>query len=240
MIAGTVLGRIGKTPRPRAPPPSSPRTSTSRSARPARAPRRSTRSRSSTAGSCSRQPRSTAPPARTPSPTARRSIGQILLASKEQLARQVLADPKLDIYACGRNDIATGQIDRRILALLEYLAARGYSLTITSLKCGHSFLTTSGNQSEHTTGTAVDIATINGLPVLGNQGPGTLAESLVKDVLALQGTMAPHQVISLMNFGGAELRDGRPRRPRPRRLPARGATPTRQRRPAAVRPDPQA
>jgi hypothetical protein len=130
------------------------------------------------------------------------SIGQILLSSKEQLARQVLADPRLEIYACGRNDIATGQIDRRILALLEYLAARGYRLTITSLKCGHSFLTTSGNQSEHTTGTAVDIAQINGVPVLGNQGPGTLAESLVKDVLQLQGTMAPHQVISLMSFGG--------------------------------------
>ncbi|CAN5587639.1 hypothetical protein BH10ACT11_BH10ACT11_06190 [soil metagenome] len=130
------------------------------------------------------------------------SIGQILLASKDQLSREVLSNPKLDIYACGRNDIATGQIDRRILALLQYLTARGYSLTITSLKCGHSFLTTSGNQSEHTTGTAVDIATINGVPVIGNQGPGTLAESLVKDVLQLQGTMAPHQVISLMNFGG--------------------------------------
>ena len=45
------------------------RTSTSRSGPPAAALRRSTRSRSSTAGSCSRPPRSTAPPTRTPSPT---------------------------------------------------------------------------------------------------------------------------------------------------------------------------
>ena len=52
-------------------PTSSPRTSTSRSGRPAAAPRRSTRSRSSTAGSCSRRPRSTAPPARTRSPARR-------------------------------------------------------------------------------------------------------------------------------------------------------------------------
>ncbi len=58
VVAGTVLGRIGG-------PRSSPRTSTSRSARPAAALRRSTRSRSSTAGSCSRRRRSTAPPART-------------------------------------------------------------------------------------------------------------------------------------------------------------------------------
>ena len=130
------------------------------------------------------------------------TTSQVLLASKDQLERQVLNDPKLDIYACGRNDIATGQIDRRVLAVLEYLSTRGYSLTITALKCGHSILTTTGTVSEHSTGDAVDIATINGVPVLGNQGPGTLAESLVKDVLKLQGSMEPHQVISLMTLGG--------------------------------------
>ncbi|MFL5870607.1 MAG: hypothetical protein ACJ75R_05965, partial [Solirubrobacterales bacterium] len=112
-----------------------------------------------------------------------------------------LSDPELEIYACGRNDIRTGQIDRRVLAMLEFLTARGYQLTITSLKCGHSILTTTGNVSEHSSGNAVDIAQINGIPVLGNQGPGTLAEALVKDVMQLQGTMAPHQIISLMDFG---------------------------------------
>ena len=61
------------------------------------APRGSTRSRSSTAGSCSSRPRSTAPPARTRSsaPDAKNpSIGQILLMSKEALASAVLADPR--------------------------------------------------------------------------------------------------------------------------------------------------
>ncbi len=36
-------------------------------------------------------------------------------------------DKRLDIYGCGRTDIAAGQIDRRILAMLEYLIAKGYS-----------------------------------------------------------------------------------------------------------------
>ncbi len=130
------------------------------------------------------------------------SIGQVLLMSKEQAERRVLSDPRLSIYECGRNDIRTGQIDVRILRLLEYLAGRGYRLTITSLKCGHSITTTSGNISEHSTGDAVDIAQINGQPVLGNQGPGTLSYALVQDVLQLQGTMQPHQVISLMDLGG--------------------------------------
>ena len=130
------------------------------------------------------------------------SPGQILLMSKEQLERRVLADPRLEIYECGRQDIQSGQIDRRLLAMLEYLAERGYRLTITSLKCGHSTYTSSGNISQHSIGGAVDIAAINGQSILGNQGPGTLSYSLVRDVLALQGTMEPSQVISLMDFGG--------------------------------------
>ena len=122
--------------------------------------------------------------------------------SKTQLIERVLDDPRLEIYACGREDIQTGQIDRRVLAMLEYLVARGFDLTITSLKCGHSVLTTSGNVSEHSTGNAVDIAQINGIPVIGHQGPGSISEALVSDLIQLQGTMAPHQIISLMDTSG--------------------------------------
>ena len=129
------------------------------------------------------------------------STGQVLLMSKPQLVRRVLADPRIEIYSCGREDIRTGQIDRRILAMLEYLAERGFRLTITSLKCGHSFYTASGNVSHHSSGNAVDIAQINGLPVLGNQGRGSITEALVRDVMALQGTMEADQIISLMDFG---------------------------------------
>ena len=70
-------------------PTSRPRTSASRSARPAAAPRASTRSRSSTAGSCSSRPRSTAPAKRNPffgADAETPSIGQIMLMSKEALA----------------------------------------------------------------------------------------------------------------------------------------------------------
>ena len=132
------------------------------------------------------------------------NASQVLLMSKAQLIERVLNDPSLEIYACGREDIKTGQTDRRVLAMLEYLVARGFDLTITSLKCGHSVLTTSGNVSEHSTGNAVDIAQINGIPVLGHQGPGSISEALVKDLLQLQGTMKPHQIISLMDYFGAD------------------------------------
>lgn len=130
------------------------------------------------------------------------TVGQVLLMSKSLLQQRVLADPRLEIYSCGRSDIETGQIDRRVLAALEYLAERGYRLTLTSLKCGHSFYTTSGNVSAHSSGNAVDIAQINGLPVLGNQGRGSITEAVVRDLLELQGAMAPSQIITLMDFGG--------------------------------------
>ena len=40
------------------------------------------------------------------------------------------------------------------------------------------------------------------MPVTGHQGPGTLTDELIRDVLALQGTMHPHQVISLEDLPG--------------------------------------
>ena len=132
------------------------------------------------------------------------SIGQILLMSKESLAQRVLADPNVQVYGCGRTDIRSGQIDRRVLATLEFLVASGLKPTVTSLRCGHSYLTASGNVSEHSTGTAVDIAAINGVPIVGHQGAGSIAELTVQRLLTLQGTMKPHQIISLMRFPGTD------------------------------------
>ena len=126
----------------------------------------------------------------------------VLLLSKEELEKRVLADKHLEIYECGRQNIANGEIDRRVLAMLEYLVSKGFNMTITSLKCGHSFLSSSGYVSEHSTGDAVDIAVIDGVPVTGHQGPGTLADQLIRTVLQLQGTMHPHQVISLEDLPG--------------------------------------
>ncbi len=134
--------------------------------------------------------------------SAKLSGAGVLLLSKEALQQRVLADNGLSIYPCGREDVAAGRIDRRILAVLEYLRSKGFELTITALECGHGYLTTSGNVSEHSTGDAVDIAEINGAPVTGNQGPGTMTDELIRDVLALQGTMHPHQVISLEDLPG--------------------------------------
>ena len=88
-----------------------------------------------------------------------------------------------------------------MLATIEFLVASGLKPTITSLKCGHGFYTASGNVSEHSSGNAVDIAAINGTPIAGHQGPGSITEETIKRLLTLQGIMEPHQIISLMDMG---------------------------------------
>ena len=133
------------------------------------------------------------------------SIGQIMLLPKPLLEKRVLSDERIDVYECGRDDIRSGQIDRRVLATLSYLAESGLRPTVTSLKCGHGFYTSSGNVSHHSSGNAVDIAQINGIPILGHQEPGGITEVSVRRLMALQGTMAPAQIISLFEIGGASL-----------------------------------
>jgi murein DD-endopeptidase MepM/ murein hydrolase activator NlpD len=132
------------------------------------------------------------------------SIGQIMLMSKEALAQRVLSNPRIEIYSCGRRDIEAGVIDRRVLATLEFLAASGMKPTVTSLHCGHGYYTAGGNVSEHSAGSAVDIAMINGIPILGHQGEGSIADMAIRRLLTLQGTMRPHQIISLMTYKDAD------------------------------------
>jgi len=133
------------------------------------------------------------------------SVGQILLMSKDQLAQRVLKDPRIQIYDCGRKDIESGQIDRRVLATLAFLSTSGLRPTVTALKCGHGILTSSGNVSEHSTGDAVDIGAINGITIEPKtQGAGTITDITIRRLLTLQGAMKPHQIISLMQYPGAD------------------------------------
>ena len=123
--------------------------------------------------------------------------------SKDALIQRVLADPRIELYSCGRRDIEAGVVDRRVLATLEFLASSGLKPTVTSLRCGHGLYTAGGNVSAHSSGNAVDIAKINGIPVMGNQGAGSITDIAVRRLLTLQGTMKPAQIITLMTYEGA-------------------------------------
>ena len=127
----------------------------------------------------------------------------VFLMSQEELERTVLSDPGIEIYQCGRQDIAAGKIDKRVLAVLAFLSRTGLKPTVSALECGHSEMTVSGYVSEHYTGDAVDISAINGTPIAGHQGAGSITDLTIRTLLTPQGEFVPHQIISLMQYPGA-------------------------------------
>ena len=127
------------------------------------------------------------------------TIGQILLESKSQLQEQVLKDSRISIYECGRRDIQSGAIDRRILATMEFLAASGLDPTISGLKCGAG---TSGIDSAGQTGASMDITAINNVKVAGHHGSGSVTDIAIRRLLTLQGAMAPAEIISSLSYKG--------------------------------------
>jgi hypothetical protein len=85
--------------------------------------------------------------------------------------RRVLNSPNITVYACGRRDIEAGEIDRRVLATLEFLAASGLKPTVSALHCGHSYLTDVGQRLRALDRHRRRHRAINGIPILGHQGP---------------------------------------------------------------------
>ena len=130
------------------------------------------------------------------------TVGQVLLESKEQLTNRILVDPHVHVYTCGRRDIQAGLIDRRVLAAIEFLSASGLDPTISGLQCGHSLTGSTGTDAAGATGSSVDISKINGIPILGHQGSGSIADITIRRLLTLQGGLKPDQIVSLMTFKG--------------------------------------
>jgi hypothetical protein len=125
------------------------------------------------------------------------SIGQVLLMSKQQLQTRILQDPHVQIYTCGRRDIEAGLVDRRVLAALEFLSASGLDPSVSGLVCGAG---QNGTDAAGKTGASVDISKINGIPIIGHQGPGSITDITIRRLLTLQGATAPNQIISDMSY----------------------------------------
>jgi hypothetical protein len=125
-------------------------------------------------------------------------------ASKEALGQKVLSDSRVSIYPGGRGDIESGRVDSRVLAIIEYLAQANGQVSVSCLISGHPLYVAGrpGVVSRHISGHAVDISAVDGISILGNQGPGTITEKAIRQILALPDSVLPLQVISLMTLGG--------------------------------------
>ena len=134
------------------------------------------------------------------------TVGQVLLESKQQLQRQVLKDAGIHVGPCGRQDIQEGRVDRRVLATLEYLSVSGLDPTVSGLECAPATPAAQASNSDVSkTSQSVDITAINGVPVTGHQGPGTVADTTVRKLLMLQGLSRPRRIVSLMSYPDAAV-----------------------------------
>jgi len=125
----------------------------------------------------------------------------VFLLSKSQLERDVLSDPGVSMPACSRHEVASGAIDKRVLAALAFLSRSGLKPTVATLRCsGHA-----GSlyvPARHI-GDAVAISHINGVPIAGHQGASSITDTLIRTLLAVQREAAPRWIVSLMRYPGA-------------------------------------
>ncbi|HEX7609677.1 MAG TPA: hypothetical protein VF380_03305, partial [Solirubrobacteraceae bacterium] len=131
------------------------------------------------------------------------TAGDVFLLSKAELQRTVLSDPGIAIYTCGRHDISSGAIDRRVLAILAFLSRSGLKPTVTALHCGQSPVSAAGAASPAYEGNAVEISAINGVAIAGHQGAGSITDLTVRALLTLPAEFVPASIFSLMRYPGA-------------------------------------
>jgi hypothetical protein len=130
------------------------------------------------------------------------TASDVFLLSKSQLELAVLSDPGITLDARGRHEIASGVIDRRVLAVLAFLSRSGLKPTVQALHRGPSLSTAAGHlsASDSDTGGAVDISEVNGIRIAGHEGSGSIADSTIRTLLTLRGEFVPSQIASLMKY----------------------------------------
>jgi hypothetical protein len=132
---------------------------------------------------------STPPGASPPTP------GQALLESKAQLEREIARERKMRIALCERHLISDGRVDRRVLAVLQFLASSGFDPTVSASSCGASSHSLIAGAPSPAGGGAIDISAIDGVAVADPRGGGSPAVvAAVRRLLGLQGTMRPLEI----------------------------------------------
>jgi hypothetical protein len=108
------------------------------------------------------------------------TIGQVLLMSKSQLQVRTLQDPQAHLDACMRRQVLAGQLDRQLLASIEYLTASGLDPWVSCASEG-----------------GVNITAVNGRSVQVHYAPGSITDLTIRRLRTLQGADAPSAITTL-------------------------------------------
>jgi hypothetical protein len=122
--------------------------------------------------------------------------GGSLLESQIDLERTILGDSHVVLTVCERRAIAGGNVDRRVLATLEFLVQSGLDPTVSGAQCEPTGKP-AAKTSVASSGDSVTITAINGVPVAGHQGSGTSADALIRELLTLPAGYTPASIASL-------------------------------------------
>src|SRR4029077_15310914 len=79
----------------------------------------------------------------------------------------------------------------------------GLKPTVGTLRCGGGGYATSGYVAPRHTGGAIAVVAINGVPIAGHQGAGSITDTTIRTLLTLQGEFVPARIVSLMRYPGA-------------------------------------
>jgi hypothetical protein len=125
------------------------------------------------------------------------------LLSRAELDSAVLADPDIKLGRCDREQVAAGKVGSQALALLVFLSRSGLKPTVGELRCGSTERTAKGVVTTFPAPDTIYLTAINGVPIAGNQGAGTITDITIRTLLTLQHKFAPKRIVSLMKYPGA-------------------------------------
>jgi hypothetical protein len=128
--------------------------------------------------------------------------GQALLESQAQLEQQLPHQKNIRLAPCERRLIEDGQVDRRVLGALEFLAASALDPTVSGRSCPPAGSRGVDAAQKGTSGDAFDVSALNGVPVADAQGITSAAVVAARKLLALQGAMKPLQIASSTRLTG--------------------------------------
>ncbi len=137
------------------------------------------------------------------------TASDVFLLSQGELERAVLAEPGIELPACARHEVASGHVDDRVLSLLLFLSRSGLRPTVSAVRCSSPNAVASSHSALEE-GEGVDISKVNGIPIAGHQGAGTITDLTLRTLLTLQGRFAPHSIVSLMRYPAAPSTEARP------------------------------
>jgi soluble lytic murein transglycosylase-like protein len=125
------------------------------------------------------------------------TASDVFLLTKAQLERVVLAEAGITLDACSRHEVASGAVDRRMLAVLAFLSRSGLEPTVSAVRCAQRPYASAADAADE-----LDISAINGTAIAGHQGAETITALTIRTLLTLPAEFVPHEIGSLMRFPG--------------------------------------